>query len=198
MKWVVLAIALFIVGYTAVMVVFRKPGKAHEPYKEAVDRATVTRLLSAGYQRIPVQVERPSDPGKFTLQSGSGNLQWRYTEAGLQDELRIALPEPPVLAESYAKISAAPSAHSSAPYQILVTINMPDNKRVITGAQLLKRGNELTLVPETEALGGALQARWKDSVWVFTVPASSLVPGHYTLTLAGSKSSTTWELDLRQ
>src|SRR5438105_3708911 len=54
MKWIALAILLFIVPYTYLTLHFRKPGKAFEPYADLSKRANTARLLSAGYQRIPL------------------------------------------------------------------------------------------------------------------------------------------------
>src|SRR5258708_35600170 len=59
MKWIVVAIVIFVVGYTIVNVYFRKKGQAYRPYQDAQDRATTARLLAAGWQKVPVDSRRP-------------------------------------------------------------------------------------------------------------------------------------------
>src|SRR5262245_25725972 len=54
MKWVVVAILLLIVPYTIITLKYRKAGPAYEPYEDLKNRANVSRLLAAGYQRIPI------------------------------------------------------------------------------------------------------------------------------------------------
>jgi len=49
MKWVVVAIVVFVAGYTVVNLLFRKPGRAYRPYQDAQDRAT--RLVVTLEQR---------------------------------------------------------------------------------------------------------------------------------------------------
>ena len=59
MRWIVLAILLFIVPYTYVTLEYRKPNKAFEPYADMKEQANVHRLLDAGYKRVSVRAERP-------------------------------------------------------------------------------------------------------------------------------------------
>jgi len=58
MKWIVVAIVIFVIGYTIVNVFFRKAGRAYRPYQDAQDRATTARLVAAGWQKIPVDIRR--------------------------------------------------------------------------------------------------------------------------------------------
>ena len=62
MKWILAAIAVFIVGYTLVNIYFRKPGRGYRPYQDAQNRATTSRLLAAGWQKMPVDFRRPAEP----------------------------------------------------------------------------------------------------------------------------------------
>ena len=64
MKWIVVAILLFIAIYTPITLLYRKPGKTFEPYQDTKDRANTGRLLNAGYQRVALGFSRPTDPAR--------------------------------------------------------------------------------------------------------------------------------------
>src|SRR3954465_12627511 len=78
MKWIVVAILLVIVPYTIITLKYRKPGKAFEPYQDMKDRTNTARLLSAGYQPLPVPAQRPADRmtpiTSATIGTASGGL----------------------------------------------------------------------------------------------------------------------------
>ncbi|MFA5263403.1 MAG: hypothetical protein WC378_06220 [Opitutaceae bacterium] len=198
MKWVILAIALFIIGYTVVMVFYRKPGKAYRPYQDSTDRATVARLLSSGYQRASLIVDRPADPSRELAIPLGGMARTKSAPGGFPGNLDAAMIEKPLLADSYSNVAAPSSAQGAQPYRILLTANLPDNKRMIAGAVLFRRGKELSVVPVFERISGSLQARWRETSVLVTVPADTLPAGKYELTLIGGKSSQSWLLDLRQ
>lgn len=197
MKWVVLSIVLFIAGYTVVMVFFRKPGPAHKPYEDAANRATVSRLLAAGFQRIPIAAERPADPSSSRILEGSPRANVATVAGGLDPDLDFALAEKPLLAESFQQVTAAASTGNAEPYRVLFTASLKDHKRVISGGMLLRKEGQLFLLPVFEPLRGELLARTKETTVVLTIPAGTLKPGRYTTVLVGEKSSRRWELSIR-
>ena len=97
MKWVVLAIVLGLAGYTYLTLRYRKPGPAYRPYQDTVNRVTVGRLLSSGYQRIALAVDRPADPQRKSVILG-GFASATTARSGLPPELDRALVEKPLLA----------------------------------------------------------------------------------------------------
>lgn len=198
MKWVVLAILVFVVGYTLVMVFFRKPGRAYRPYQDSVDRATVARLLDSGFQRFALETERPADPGRLQVLNGAPAARFATAPGGLSSELDAAILEKPLLAASYASLSAPASGSAAKPYALLFDANLSDNKRVVSGVLLYRRQQEVFIVPVFERLGGELQARWRESVVLARIPAGSLPAGRYQMTLVGEKNSLTWTAELRQ
>lgn len=198
MKWVVLAILVFVVGYTLVMLFFRKPGRAYRPYQDSVDRATVTRLLSSGFQRVPLELERPADPGKVQVLKGAPAARPSGALGGLSSELDSAVIEKPLLAASFANFSAPAAASASQPYELSFVANLADNKRVVTSALLYRKKQEIYIVPVFEKLGGELQARWRESAVLIRIPAGTLPAGRYDMTLVGEKSSLQWAAELRQ
>src|ERR1035438_10582663 len=62
MRWIVLAIVLFVPVYTWLTLHYRRPGPAFRPYQDMRDRADVVRLLKAGYKRVAIDARRPSEP----------------------------------------------------------------------------------------------------------------------------------------
>jgi hypothetical protein len=192
MKWVALAILLVIVPYTFLTLHYRKPGPAYRPYQDMKDRANTARLLSAGYQRIALDAQRPADsaiPGLAALATA--------TAGGLPDDLRASLIEAPLLPADIVSVSAAASASAQRAYPIQFSCTAPDNKQQLAGAELYLKGNEIVITPDFELLTGGLLTRTRENLVLLTVPPGALKPGHYHVTLAGKNSSRTWSLQVQ-
>jgi hypothetical protein len=191
MKWIVLAIVLFIPLYTYLTLHFRRPGPAFRPYQDMRDRADVIRLLKAGYQRVAIEARRPADalPG-----AGAPTLP---APGGLPAELRRTLIESPLLPMEIDSVSAPTSAVSGIDYQIGLTYTLPDNKRQLSGAHLYEREGELVIIADFERLDGTLLTRSRDGSALLTVPPGSLRPGTYRVLLVGERASRSWTLNVR-
>ena len=191
MKWVVLAIILSIGVYTFLTLKYRRPDRAFRPYQDLRDRANVHRLLDAGFQRIALEADLPADALTF-----ESSVRSSAAAAGLPAGLRETLVEPPQLPAEILGISAAPAVNSMFAYPIGVKCSLPDNKQQLAGAQLYVRGDELVITPQFERLSGGLLARNRERLIRLTVPAGTLQPGSYHLTLVGARSSRTWTLQV--
>jgi hypothetical protein len=191
MKWVVLAIILFLVPYTFITLKFRKPNPPFQPYEDMKKRANVVRLLEAGYQRIPLPAQRPSDP------SGARPITTSTAPGGLPSELRSALVEDLLLPAEIVNVAAATSGTATAPYLVRFSCTLPDDKRQLAGADLYAKGDQLVIAPVFERLSGALATRTRDNVVLVTVPAGALKPGQYRVTLAAQRTSRSWPLQLK-
>jgi hypothetical protein len=191
MKWIVLAIVLFIPLYTYLTLHFRRPGPAFRPYQDMRDRADVIRLLKAGYQRVAIEARRPADalPG-----AGAPTLP---APGGLPAELRRTLIESPLLPMEIDSVSAPTSAVSGIDYQIGLTYTLPDNKHQLSGAHLYEREGELVIIADFERLDGTLLTRSRDGSALLTVPPGSLRPGTYRVLLVGERASRSWTLNVR-
>src|SRR5690349_2827030 len=110
MKWIVLAIVLLIVPYTIMTLHYRKAGPAFQPYEDLKNRANVSRLLAAGYQRIPLVAQRPADSGRAT-----GGATILPAPAGLPEDLKSTLVEPISLPMEITAVTAAPSTRVAEP-----------------------------------------------------------------------------------
>ena len=191
MKWIVLAIVVVLVPYTFLTLHYRKSGPAFRPYEDMKNRANVVRLLSAGYQRVPVPAQRPSDP------SGARPTPTSAAPGGLPAELKSALVEEILLPEEIISIAAAGSATRSAPYPIRFSCKLADERRQLSGAELYLKGQELVIAPVFERLSGNLAARTRDNVILITVPPETLKAGTYHVTLAAQRASRAWSLEVK-
>ena len=190
MKWVVLAIALFVPLYTYLTLHFRRKDPAFVPYQDMRDRADVIRLLHAGYQRVSVDASRPAEP----IGSGDPTLP---APGGLPPELAKTLIESPLLPESIDSVCAERTAASAIDYQIGLTYTLPDNRRQLSGAHLYEHGTDLVIVADFERLGGELLARTREGNALITIPPGSMRPGTYRVTLVGERESRSWSLLVR-
>lgn len=192
MKWIVLAILLAVVPYTIVTLRYRKEGPAFRPYEDMKNRANVSRLLAAGYQRIPLTAQRPADgtraPGGAAVLPAPG---------GVPADLRSTLVEPPLLPAEIIGVSAAPSAHTFQDYTVHFSCVLPTDQQQLGGADLYVKDDALVLVPTFERVGGDLLTRSRQAEVLLTVAPGALKPGSYTVTLAAEKSSRAWSLEVR-
>lgn len=191
MKWVVLVTLLVIGVYTYLTLHYRRPEQAFRPYQDLRDRANVHRLLDAGYQRVALDAELPADPVTF-------DVTVRATSAtpGLPAALGNTLVEPPQLPAEILTVAAAPVVNAMFAYPIGVRCSLPDNRQQLAGAELYVRGSDLVITPEFERLSGGLLARTRERLVRLTVPAGTLKPGTYQVTLVGTHSSKAWTLQV--
>ena len=191
MKWIVVAILAFIVPYTYLTLTFRKPGKAFEPYQDMKDRANVLRLLSAGYQRVPSDLERPADAPRPTLSAVTS-----AAAAGLPPELKATLIQTPMLPQEIATVRAPAIVNAGSAYPVDFTCTLGDNKREPSGAAAYIHGDEIVILPNFEHLADGLMSRSRDSRLRVTIPASVLKAGSYHVTLVGEHASRSWTLQV--
>jgi hypothetical protein len=191
MKWIVVAILVFIPIYTYLTLRFRRPGPAYTPYQDMRDRADVSRLLKAGYQRIAVDASRAVDD---SLGASEPSMP---APGGLPEDLRTTLVESPLLPLEVNAVSAAPTAVSGIDYRIALAYTIPDNKRQLSGAHLYVKPGEIVIVADFERLAGGLLARTREGSALLDVPPGSLRPGTYRVTLVGERASRSWTLHVR-
>jgi hypothetical protein len=190
MKWIVLAIGVFIVGYTYLTLHFRKPGRAYRPYEDTKNRINTERLLAAGYQRIVLAVERPTDAGM----KGSSGMP---APGGLPLGLKTATVSAPLLPVDILDAHAAGSVAAGEPYVVQFRCLAPDDHQQLGGAELYVRGEEIVLTPNYERLGNGLQYRTRETFANAIVPAGTLKPGSYRITLVGERTSRAWQVQVR-
>ena len=190
-KWIVLAIVLFIGPYTYLTLHYRKPGHAYEPYHDMKERANTLRLLNAGFQRVTVQAERPSDPVNIGHPAAISPAP-----GGLPPALHDTLLDLPHLPDTIGRVTAGATGNALLAYPIAFTCTSPDTGEQLGGAQIYIRGEQIYITPDFEHLGGDLRARSPESVVLITIAAGVLKPGHYHVTLLGATASKAWTLQV--
>lgn len=193
MKWVVGAIVVFAVGYTAVNLYFRKPGQAYRPYQDAQDRATVARLLAAGWHKVPVELRRP-------VEKPSAGQAATVTRAavGLGPDLTPNFAEPPKLLASIDRVVAPGSVARGADYDAYFTASLTSQKAQLGDLALYRKGNQLVFIPSSEALPGKdLMSRWADSTYCLNFSTAGLEPGRYQARLVAKGPAATWSFTVK-
>ncbi|AOS45798.1 hypothetical protein Verru16b_02886 [Lacunisphaera limnophila] len=194
MKWIVLAIVVFAVGYTAVNFYFRKPGQAYRPYQDAQDRATTARLLAAGWSKLPVHDRRPIEKPAPTDTPAAITRG----AVGLGLDLDPNFAEKPKLPASIDRVTAPAAVNRGWDYTLYFTTTLGTSKMQIGTLALFHRGQDLVLVPALEALPGKdLMNRWQDSDYAATFSTESLPPGRYTVRIVANGPCSTWSFTVK-
>ena len=196
LRWVVVAIVVFIVAYTFLRLHYGKHEKPFEPYHDLGERADTRRLLELGYERVAVEIERPAEilpasrfaPTVDEIGSASG---------GLPAELAGALATRPSLPAAITSVTAPREIAPDGTYALQFICAQPDYKTQIDGVLLLRKGPQLLLLPDFPRLSGQLLARSKETVVLVRIPVQGFAPGRYTVTLCGGRASKTWEFTVR-
>jgi hypothetical protein len=192
MKWIVVAIIACIIPYTWLTLAYRKENPAHQPYQDNKDRAQVLRLLDSGFHRYAVTLETLTDPAA----PPSSPAEITRIDGGLPPLLRDVLIDSPPLPDRLPVVAAPAQGLAAAPYAFTFACTQPGPDERPATATLYQRGTELVFVVAYENLPGDLQARRLDATGRITVPARTLDPGTYQVTLLGTQESRRWTLEL--
>jgi hypothetical protein len=193
MKWVVLAIVVFMAGYTVVNLLYRKPGRAYRPYQDAQDRATTARLLNAGWHKMPVDFSRPAEKPAVDNPAGINSAA-----VGLGPDLAPNFAEAPKLLATIDRVFAPGSVARGEPYSAFFTASLTNQKGQLGEIALYHKGNEFVLVPSSEPLPGKdLMSRWNDSTYCVTFPTTDLAPGRYQVRLVANGPAATWNFTVK-
>ena len=196
LRWVVIAIVVFIAGYTFLRLHYGKRGRAFEPYHDLREEASVQRLLGLGYKRIPVRLERPAE-ALPAARIAPAPAEITDALGGLPAELDGALVAKPALPAEVEGVTAPGATAPAATYTLQFTCAQPDFSTQIRDAYLYRKEHQLFLLPNFERIPGQLLARSKESVVLVDFPVQSLPPGRYSVILCGRISSKSWQFTVR-
>jgi hypothetical protein len=192
MKWIVLAMILFIVPYTYLTLHYRKPGRGYEPYEDAKEKTLIAR---AGFRRVSLPAAQAASPrtgdaaGPFAAISAS--------PGGLPGELRTFLIDPPLIPAAIGAVSAPATFDSSKPYSIRYACAATDLHQVLSGARLYIKGNQAYLITDFDRLTDGLSTRTERGTIEVEIQPGTFDPGKYRLTLIGQTASRTWQIEVR-
>jgi hypothetical protein len=197
MKWVVVAIVVFIGAYTFITVRYRKAGPAHQPFHDAKERETVARLREAGYTRIQASAERPADPARTRAIFSETGAEVTDAPGGLPAELAETLLDKPKIPEGFASVVAPRGATAMLPYLVQYVCLLPDHKEVVGETRVYSKDNHVAIVTDFERIDGDLLARTKESVVLLTLPPGTFKNGGtYEVTLVGRLGSKRWNVQV--
>jgi hypothetical protein len=188
MKWIVLAILVFVALYTYLNLRYRKPGPEYEPYQDSRERAG---LAEAGYSRITVALDRPADPKPIADRAPT-----QGEAGGLPADLRASFLSPEILATEIGPVEAAPVLDAGETYRIQFSCTQADNRREIIGAHLFLKGGRIFAVPDCAPLAEGLVARTRAAVVRISVPPRMLPAGAYRVILVGERNARSWALQV--
>ena len=192
MKWIVIGIIACLVPYTWLTLAYRKEGPAHQPYQDNKDRAQVLRLLGSGFNRIDLSIAILVDPPVPPPETA----RTEKLAGGLPPLLRDLLIDPPPMPSSLPIVSAPPSGLIGAPYTFSFACAQPDRDERPTTATLYRRDTELVVIVGYDTNPGELQSRRLDAFADVGIPAHTLEPGSYQITLLGSLESRRWRIEM--
>jgi len=194
MKWIVLAIVLFVVGYTVVNIFYRKKGPAYRPYQDAQDRATTARLLAAGWHKVQIETLRPIE--KPSLATAPASITREI--AGLGPDLESRFAEKPKLVSTIDRVTAPAAVTRGANYEVYFTATIAKLNVQVGDLTLYQHDRELVLIPSIETLPGKeLLSRWNDTNYFVSVPTTGLAPGRYTMRIVALAPAATWTFEVK-
>lgn len=194
MKWIVLVIVVFVAGYTAVNLWFRKPGQAYRPYQDAQDRATTARLLAAGWHKLPLETRRPVEKPAPDETPAAITRDW----PGLGSDLADKFAEKPKLLATIDRVTAPTHVTHGGVYSFYFTASLADLKAQVGELSLYHHGNDLVLIPTLERLPGKqLMSRWNDSTYTVSFSTATLPPGRYSARIVAQGPAAAWSFTVQ-
>ncbi len=191
MKWIALAIVLFIAIYTPLTLHYRKPGPGYEPAAEMEKR-----IAAATWERVDARSESPADPTTARTRLGP-DAKISDAPTRLPDGLSEALARPPSLPTEITAVGAAAETTPLIAYQINFICALASADEQLVGAQVFQKGDRLVVLPQMEKITGGPRARSADAVMLLTIPAGTLKPGHYAVTVAAVARAKQWTLEVK-
>ena len=191
MTWIVVAIVVFIIGYTVITLQFRKPNPSYQPYHDLKSRGETHNLLTAGFQRIAIRAEQPAEAGGVVARA-----EILPQPGGLPAALKDLLFDPPNLPAGYSEVRAPATVATLMACVIQFDCVQGDPHRQPGGAAIYVRGETVLIVPEYDPLDGDLRTRRDPALVQLTIPAGTLAPGRYSVSLIGAEASAVWTLQV--
>jgi hypothetical protein len=192
MKWVALAILVFIAIYTPLMLKFRKPGHGYEPAAEAERRMAE----AAKWAKIEARLEMPV-AGAVAPPTPSPAAAIADAPTRLPEGLRDALAGAPALPAEITAVTAPAACGAGEACVINFTGVLASADERLAGVTVFQEGGRIFVLPLTVPSLGGSRARTADAAARVTLPAGALKPGSYTVIVAASARAKQWTLEVK-
>ena len=192
LKWIALAIVIFIVPYTWLTLHYRKPEPAYEPAAEAARRAAE----AAKWEKVGARFELPADGAAAPPVSGPAAIVLN-APVHLPEGLRDALGSAPTLPAEITTVDALAGCAPDAACVINFTCALAAADARLTGATVYHEGSQLFVLPLVAPMAEGTRASSADTVARVTLPAGALKPGRYTVVIAATARAKQWTLEVK-
>lgn len=198
MRWVAVVILVYIVGYTAINVVFRKPEPPHEPYAEAQERRQMRTIRASmmGWTRLVVEPwQAPANSAHDEpVVLGKRDGDPPAIEALVPQEVMMIAPGKPHLYPAADEVSATAVASPGEPLHLSIrfseTVGLPPVGEPLAYA---KEG-ELHIFLQEES---GVRTLWKSlapaSIIGLALPPEGFTPGPWKGNLYTDGAVFTWD-----
>ena len=193
MRWVLLAIVLFLIPYTYLTLHFRKPGPAYQPYQ---DGRELKHLGELGYRRVTITAIRPTEspacPAAATIAAAAPS------HAGGPRAHRSPVKPPLLPGRRSAASSPRPICATRHPIRSNSSLCLlSDDAQQLSGCALYVKGAEVYIVPTFERLPNGLTARTRQNLIALTFPSDALPPGKLSASCWSGQSALRGEWSLQ-
>lgn len=196
-KWIVLAILAYVVGYTFINIAYRKPsGSAHEPYAEARQRELRTvQTTMHGWTRLTCSfTEALSTPEPAAV---SAEPLPQPLDQHLPRELPMIMPGEPALHPANVTLHAP--ARLSASEALRLRLEFPETASVPAFGEVLAYAKENRLyvfIQDQRHVARDAQPTPAASPLAIELPPAALTPGTWQATAFTASQALTWSFTL--
>ena len=196
MKWIVLAIAVYVVGYTVINISYRKPaGAAHEPYAEAREqrRMRSIQVTNYGWSRVACELTQPGTALSGPAAEISAAPLPARLDRHLPPELVLVVPRAPALHPAGITLSAP--ARVDAEDSLRLVLDFPVDASVPAFGETLAyfKDNQLFLfLQDQRHVAPDSQPTPAASPLALVLPPATLTPGTWQASAFSASQAFTW------
>ena len=189
MRWIIIAMILFVAPYTYLTLHYRKPGPSYQPYQDAKEK---TVLAHNGYTRISLPSAQPASGMLLPVQSIPASTN--SSILGLTPELKKALGTAVTIPEAIDSVAAPAIFDHGKTYPFSYGCSTSDLHHALAGTRLYVKDKSVYFITDFEALVGGLSSRDTHTVIALELPSGALEAGSYTFTVVGKNQSRSWHV----
>ena len=189
MRWIIIAMILFVAPYTYLTLHYRKPGPSYQPYQDAKEK---TVLAHNGYTRISLPSAQPASGMLLPVQGIPASTN--SSILGLTPELKKALGTAVTIPEAIDSVAAPTIFEHGKTYPFSYGCCTSDLHHALAGTRLYVKDKNVYFITDFEALVGGLSSRDTHTVIALELPSGALEAGSYMFTVVGKNQSRSWHV----